>query len=91
VSNVEFIWAKDLPPFDENASCPKCRSGVNVVFHDTHIKKFPCMDDFTWVLGEHLCRVCRSCKFGWCEAPDDVKPARNLRAGPDPETARRPR
>lgn len=84
MSKVEFAWGNELPPFDANAGCPKCHGGVDVIFHFTHTEKFPCMGDVTWVLDEHLCRVCRRCMYGWCEATAETKPARDLRAAPGP-------
>jgi hypothetical protein len=80
---VEFIHAEDLPPFDESADCPKCGRGrVRAIFYYGLTEKFPCRSDFApWLLGEHLCRVCERCGYGWCEAPADTKPAaRELRA-----------
>lgn len=77
-----MVDPQNLPPFAEDADCPKCRSGsVAVIWHDYCKKKFPCETDFEWILGEHLCRVCNRCRHGWCEAPADVKPpTRRLRA-----------
>jgi hypothetical protein len=75
---TDFIWPSELPPFDEDADCPKCRaSGVRVIFHSLHMKGFPCMQALaTWVLGEHLCRVCPRCGYGWAEAPADMNASR---------------
>lgn len=74
----EFFWARDLPPFDEAADCPKCGGGaVRTIYHPGYEKGFPCGLDFgRWVLDGHLCRVCERCSHGWCEAPADVKPPR---------------
>jgi hypothetical protein len=69
-------WAADLPPFDEDAGCPKCASGaISVIFHFIHTDGFPCESSGEWVIGGHLCRVCQRCGYGWCEAPVDAKPA----------------
>jgi hypothetical protein len=74
----EFVWARDLPPFDEAADCPKCGGGaVRTVYHLCSERGFPCGLDYgRWVLDGHLCRVCERCGHGWCEAPADVKPPR---------------
>lgn len=74
----EFLWGRDLPPFDEAASCPKCGcAAVRAVYHECTETGFPCgMEHAQWVLDGHLCRVCERCSHGWCEAPVDVKPPR---------------
>lgn len=76
MSSDEFLWGRDLPAFDEAASCPKCGGAdVGTVYHLGSERGFPCgLDHGRWVLDEHLCRVCRRCSHGWCEAPVDVKP-----------------
>lgn len=77
--------ARDLPPFDETADCPKCASGgMSVIFHGCNAKGFPCETIRRWVIDGHLCRICERCGYGWCEAAVDTKPARrpDLRAVP---------
>lgn len=76
----------DLPAFTgNNKSCPKCRSYVKNQYHwaggcwapkKTHGQESPCKDrrDLQAIgeqQGEHLCRVCPSCGFGWVEACSD--------------------
>lgn len=70
----EFLWGRDLPPFDEAASCPKCGcAAVRTVYHECTETGFPCgMEHARWVLDGHLCRVCERCSHGWCEAPVDA-------------------
>jgi hypothetical protein len=71
----ESQFAEDLPPLDRNASCPKCGHVlISVIYHRYLVDGFPC--HLYSVIDEHLCRVCRRCQFGWCEAPIDVKPPR---------------
>jgi len=74
------VDADELPPFDENAKCPKCRSPrvISVVFHRCFKRGFPCYED-DLALGEHLCRVCGRCGYGWCEATAEAGATR--RAG----------
>jgi hypothetical protein len=70
-----YVWARDLPPFDEDADCPKCASGaVGVLFHSYSVDDFPCRTG-RWLMDGHLCRVCERCGYGWCEAALDTKPA----------------
>jgi hypothetical protein len=72
----EFVWARDLPAFDEDAHCPKC-GGVEVrtIYHLSSKRGSLCGFDLGHgVLDGHLCRVCERCGHGWCEAPADVKP-----------------
>jgi ribosomal protein S27AE len=77
VTGHSFTWARDLPPFDENASCPQCGEGtVKVIFHPVHTRGFPCETARLRVLDGHLCRVCGRCGYGWCEAGLATKPAR---------------
>lgn len=84
----EYVWAEDLPPFDEDADCPKCASGaVRVLFHSYSTDGFPCRTSTIWLMDGHLCRVCERCGHGWCEAALDTKPGRRpaLRAVADNE------
>ncbi|HEY6492086.1 MAG TPA: hypothetical protein VIZ43_02355 [Trebonia sp.] len=72
-----FTWARDLAPFDENASCPQCGGGtVDVIFHPIHTRGFPCETATVRVLDGHLCRVCGRCGYGWCEVGLVTKSAR---------------
>jgi hypothetical protein len=88
-----MVFPRELPPFTKNADCPKCGgNSVSVLYHSYHAEGFACKSTSLRVLGEHLCRVCKQCGFGWCEAPIDIKPASpGLRAVNDtPETGDRP-
>jgi hypothetical protein len=69
--------AAELPPFDEDAACPKCAGGtVRVTYHAAPAGGFPCGTPGRAVAGEHLCRACERCGYGWCEAPGDARGAR---------------
>ena len=71
------IRAKDLPPFDENASCAKCGWGaIRAIYHRTSIEGCPCEFAQVWVMDEHLCRVCERCGGAWCEATVETKAPR---------------
>jgi hypothetical protein len=72
----ERIWAKDLPPFDENARCRQCGHGtVDVIYHEINTSGFPCQTHSVRVLNGHLCRVCARCGYGWPEATVNASPA----------------
>lgn len=49
------------------ATCPKCKAGTNVltIYHRSWD---PCEYRPS---GEHLCRVCKNCSYGWVEACAD--------------------
>jgi hypothetical protein len=72
----------DLPMHGSILACPKCGSdqrtedgkvkGIRTVYHQHGVLHAPCGDRFGWPdvqnLGEHLCRICERCKYGWPEA-----------------------
>jgi hypothetical protein len=66
-----------LPPFsDSSAECPKCRYPiVKITWHSRggalggH-KGFPC--EHRRLPGEHICRTCARCGYGFIEATADV-------------------
>lgn len=65
-----------LIPFDPAAACPKCHAEmVDAVWHAAMTVKappgWPCADMTRPVSGEHMCRVCTRCGYGWCEIPAD--------------------
>jgi transcriptional regulator with XRE-family HTH domain len=65
--------AEHLPSFAERAVCPKCASvAVGVAYHVAPTGGYPCASS----VGEHLCRVCQRCGYGWCEATADATPVR---------------
>lgn len=70
----EYIWAETLAPYNPTATCRKCGKRAETLYHPIHTTGFPCETRSTWILDDHLCRICPRCKFGWCEAPVDVKP-----------------
>jgi transcriptional regulator with XRE-family HTH domain len=73
----EPAGAENLPPFGEDAGCLKCASGtVRVTYHADSTGGFPCGTPGRAAAGEHLCRACERCGYGWCEAPADTRPAR---------------
>ena len=77
VTAAEPARAQELPPFSEHAGCPKCASGtVAVIYHAAPAGGFPCEAPGTPLAGEHLCRACGQCGYGWCEATADARPAR---------------
>ncbi len=72
----------DLPMHGSILSCPKCGSdqrtedgkvkGLRTVYHAKGVLHSPCGERFGWPdvqnLGEHLCRICERCRYGWPEA-----------------------
>lgn len=71
----------DLPMHGSILSCPKCggdqrtddgkTKGLKTYYHQQGILHAPCGQRFGWPdvqnLGEHLCRVCDKCRYGWPE------------------------
>jgi hypothetical protein len=66
-----------MRPFTEEAHCPKCmfssvKSEWHVMAIAGHTPRYPC-DDWifrgllTGSVGEHLCRTCHRCGYGWPE------------------------
>lgn len=69
-----------LDPFDPQAACPKC--GTEEVGATWHAGAVLAPRSACWdvqlheaVIGEHICRHCSRCSYGWCEA---------VNAGPAP-------
>lgn len=75
-----------LPAYSGPAKCPKCRSYVSTEWHwgggifapkkggDGAESSYPChsISDLSEIgEGEHLCRVCQNCGYGWVEACAD--------------------
>lgn len=63
----------DLPMYGSIMMCPKCRHDrVRTTYHAHGILSEPCGTRFGWPdvqnLGEHLCRQCTNCSYGWPEA-----------------------
>jgi transcriptional regulator with XRE-family HTH domain len=76
VTAAEPASAQELPPFSGHAGCPKCAGGtVAVIYHAAPAGGFPCEAPARPVPGEHLCRACGQCGYGWCEAAADARPA----------------
>jgi transcriptional regulator with XRE-family HTH domain len=76
VTAAEPASAGELPPFSEHAECPKCASGtVAVTYHAAPAGGFPCEAPARPAPGEHLCRACGQCGYGWCEATAEARPA----------------
>ncbi len=83
VTAAEPASAAELPPFSGQSGCPKCVSGtVAVVYHAAPAGGFPCQAPALPMAGEHLCRVCQRCGYGWCEATADTRARRPPRAAP---------
>lgn len=71
----------DLPMHGSILACPKCGSdketddgkikGLRTYYHEQGVLHAPCGNRFGWPdvqnLGEHLCRVCDRCGYGWPE------------------------
>jgi hypothetical protein len=70
-----------MRPFSEEILCPKCTfSGVKAEWHVmaifNHLPTYPCEDwlergMLTGPVGEHLCRTCSRCGYGWPERTAD--------------------
>lgn len=63
----------DLPPYGVLLQCPKCRNErLDTTYHPRGVLSEPCGTRFGWPdvqnLGEHLCRTCMNCFYGWPEA-----------------------
>jgi hypothetical protein len=61
-----------LPPFSGTwVHCPKCKlTVVETTWHCVGGERgFPCADT---EVGEHMCRTCECCKYGWLEATADA-------------------
>lgn len=63
----------DLPMYGSIMMCPKCRGDrVKTEYHPHGVLSGPCGNRFGWPnvqnLGEHLCRTCANCSYGWPEA-----------------------
>ena len=62
----------DLPMYGSIVACPKCNGDkVRTEYHPHGVLSEPCGTRFGWPniqnLGEHLCRKCARCKYGWPE------------------------
>lgn len=62
----------DLPMCGSILACPKCSGNqVKVEYHSVGVNSEPCGKTFGWPqvqnLGEHLCKTCIRCKYGWPE------------------------
>lgn len=62
----------DLPMHGSILCCPKCSNAkVKTDYHAHGVLSEPCGIRFGWPniqnLGEHLCRTCIRCKYGWPE------------------------
>jgi ribosomal protein S27AE len=64
--------SENLPPFS-NTQCPKCGGGVKTTWHECGQgdPSFPCFKGGVH-RGEHLCRQCSRCGYGWLEATNDA-------------------
>lgn len=63
-----FKSKADLPPFREDASCPKCgHATVGTGYHSEGgmNSSSPCY----YITGEHIDRTCQRCGYSWAEAP----------------------
>lgn len=58
-----------LPPFNPDATCPKCGS------RDISVKHSWLAKEPKWVRVECMNRICRSCGYEWEELPLDAMPA----------------
>lgn len=74
----------ELPRYGTVESCPKCgaaagagsavESDATTVYHSGRMPRDapapPCSGAFyaDLGLGEHMCRTCQACGYGWCEA-----------------------
>lgn len=62
----------DLPMHGSIVNCPKCGAPTPLVaFHGHGVLSEPCGQRFGFPdiqnLGEHLCRTCTRCAYGWPE------------------------
>jgi hypothetical protein len=62
----------DLPMYGSILLCPKCsHDKVRTEYHSHGVLSEPCGTRFGWPdiqnLGEHLCRTCGRCRYGWPE------------------------
>lgn len=64
-----------IPECNEYNECPKCRATIvefgETTYHSAYVDDQPCGDlvittDLTG-LGDHLCKRCSRCGFGWVE------------------------
>lgn len=63
-----------MAPSGVITDCPKCgadEGAIKTEFHDGGRLNGPCGARFGWpdvqYIGEHVCRSCRRCAFGWPE------------------------
>lgn len=72
-----------LPFSGRNASCRKCGASVGAKWHGGGRNPgFPC-HLLSLAAGEHMCRRCPHCGYGWMEATQDAGAStgpRSLRA-----------
>lgn len=71
-----------LKAFSVEPECPKCESkAIETVWHATPVfhnePMHPCewwmaIEILTGPVGEHLCRVCLTCRYGWPERTGDA-------------------
>jgi hypothetical protein len=60
-----------LPAYSGDATCPKCKARVSTHWHvmggyvSSRCRRLE--------IGEHLCRICGNCGYGWVEACADSK------------------
>lgn len=61
--------ASDLPPYSGDTTCPKCGSTIReAIWHPGPTDE--CQE--SGLTGEHMCRPCRHCGYGWAEATADA-------------------
>ena len=65
--------SENLPPYSGGGQCPKCGCAVDTTWHECGQPdaSLPCHRGGVH-RGEHLCRQCPRCKYGWVEATKDA-------------------
>jgi hypothetical protein len=68
---------RGLPPFSGCASgCPKCGAEAKARWHPHGGRSgYPCsiyLSSHWRSVGEHMCRTCPGCGYGWMEATKDA-------------------
>lgn len=74
----------DLPPFNENAACLKCRGtdiSARYIGKPTDHLWRPQCGQASWSAPEHIDRSCRRCGYEWAEATADVLAPAGRQAG----------
>lgn len=63
-----------LPPFNPDATCPKCGHDVVKTMYQSRGCRFPADCGVRWDGSEHHDRVCQRCHFEWAESVIEHRP-----------------